>query len=326
MIWPLRMPISTSFGRPRKKLIIISGPTACGKTSFSLDFAEGLGGEIISGDSMQVYCGMDIGTAKATLEERQRIPHHLLDIRKITDPFSVVDFYYEAQQAIEKIHAEGNVPIVVGGSGFYLRTLLYGPPEGPPSVPAVRNQLEVEMAARGCFAMYRKLEELDPIYAESITVNDRHKIVRALEIMKLTGQRVSSLAWKQRRPSSPHQLCCYFLYRPREILYERVDRRCDQMLVDGFLDEVERLDQEGLRENRTASQAIGYRQALDFMDSPRTAGDYDRFVTEFKQASRRYVKRQTTWFRHEPLFQWINLEDYDHELLVEMMIRECRSI
>lgn len=325
MIWPLRMPISTGFGQRRKKLVVLSGPTACGKTKFSLDLANGLGGEIISGDSMQVYRGMDIGTAKVTLTEQERVPHHLIDIRNLTEPFSVVDFYYEAQQAIDKIHSNGNVPIVVGGSGFYLRALLYGPPEGPPSVPALRQQFEAEMEVQGCLAMYRRLQELDPIYAESITPNDRHKIVRALEIMKLTGQRVSSLVWKQRKPVCPHQLCCFFLYRPREILYERVEKRCDEMLKGGFLEEVERLKEFGLEENRTASQAIGYRQALDYLATDRSEAAYAAFVATFKQASRHYVKRQMTWFRREPLFQWVNLEDYDHEVLVEMMIRECRA-
>jgi tRNA dimethylallyltransferase len=324
MIWPLRMPISTGFEPRRKKLIVLSGPTACGKTHFSLDFAEGVGGEIISCDSMQVYRGMDIGTAKVTLAQQERVPHHLIDIRDVTDPFSVVDFYYEAQQAIDKIHSNGNLPIVVGGAGFYLRALLYGPPEGPPSVPLVRQQIEAEMAAQGCMALYRRLQELDPIYAESITVNDRNKIVRALEIIKLTGERVSSLVWKQRKPTCAHQLCCFFLYRPREILYERIERRCDEMLEGGFLEEVERLKAAGLCENRSASQAIGYRQALDYLETDRSAAAYAAFVASFKQASRHYVKRQMTWFRHEPLFQWVNLEDYDHELLVEMMIRECR--
>jgi len=320
MIWPLRLAVQIERGPPRKKLILISGPTACGKTALSLALADGINAEIVAADSMQVYRGMDIGTAKPTPEELAKVPHHLIDVRDVSRPFNVVDFYYESLQAIEKIHERGAVPIVVGGAGFYLHTLLYGPPEGPPSIPAVRRALEEEMERVGCEEMYRRLQRQDPLYAESITHQDRHKIIRALEIIQLTGERVSSLSWKSRNLSLNYDLCSWFLIRPREVLYRRVEDRCDEMLGAGLLDEVRRLEQEGLRENRSASQAIGYRQALEHIDG---LYDYDEFVERFKRASRRYIKRQLTWFRHEPIFQWINLEDYDQELLVEKMIREC---
>lgn len=322
MIWPLRLAIHVDRGKRRKKLLILSGPTACGKTALSMAIAQGIEAEIVAADSMQVYRGMDIGTAKATVEQQAQVPHHLIDIREVSQPFNVVDFYYEALQAIERIHEKNKLPVIVGGAGFYLHTLLYGPPEGPPSIPSVRQELERELDEIGCQAMYQRLQREDPVYAESITPQDRHKIVRALEIIRLTGQRVSSLSWRSRSLSLNYELCSWFLFRPREILYRRVEERCDAMINEGLLDEVRRLDAAGLRENRSAAQAIGYRQALDYLDSLQTEKDYQNFLDHFKRASRHYVKRQLTWFRHEPIFQWVNLEDFDQELLVDMMIRE----
>ncbi len=159
-----------------------------------MNLAQAIDGEIISADSMQVYKGMDIGTAKALPEERLLVPHHLIDIRQIHESFNVVDFYYEARQACQQIFDRGNVPIVVGGSGFYLHTLLYGPPSGPPSVPELRLSLEEEMERLGSEILFERLHQLDPQYAKTITKNDKQKIVRALEIMALTNKKVSKLS------------------------------------------------------------------------------------------------------------------------------------
>ncbi|MFI0434260.1 MAG: tRNA (adenosine(37)-N6)-dimethylallyltransferase MiaA [Parachlamydiaceae bacterium] len=318
--------IPSSFQKKRKRVIVISGPTCCGKSQLAMELAQAMDGEIISADSMQVYRGMDIGTAKATLQERMLIPHHLIDIREVYDNFNVVDFYYEARQACQQILDRGHVPIVAGGSGFYLHSLLYGPPSGPPSVPEVRKGLEEEMERLGSEALYMRLTELDPQYAKSITKNDKQKIVRALEIMTLTNKKVSKLSWKGRRKPQNFDFHCWFLHRPKEKLYERIDRRCDVMLREGFLEEVRRLEFQGLRENSSASQAIGYRQALDFLQTVQSQEDYEQFVLKFKQATRHYAKRQFTWFRREPLFRWLDVDLHDHEMVFDLIQKDYESL
>ena len=314
--------ITSNLPRPKKKVIVIAGPTGTGKSSFAMDLARSIGGEIISADSMQVYTGMDIGTAKPTRAEREEIPHHLIDIRDIQDTFNVVDFYYEAKHACQVIHSRDNVPIIVGGAGFYLHSLLYGPPSGPPSVPEVRQSIEEEMNILGPDALYARLEELDPTYARTITKNDKQKIIRALEIMALSGKKVSKLAWKNKKKLQNYAFRCWFLFRPRERLYHRIEKRCDQMIAEGFLDEVVELDKKGLRLNSSACQAIGYRQALEFLDSAQTEKEYRKFIQDFKQASRNYAKRQRTWFAKEPLFNWVDMDLHDYEIIRDMITQD----
>jgi len=312
--------------KPRKKVIILAGPTASGKSEFGLKLAEAIGGEIISADSMQVYSGMDIGTAKPSKEHRDLIPHHLIDIRQIHENFNVVDFYYEARHCCQLIHERERVPILVGGSGFYIHSFLYGPPSGPPSVPELRKALEEEIELVGSDVLYERLKQLDAPYAATITKHDKQKIVRGLEIIALTGKKVSKLSWKTRRKPQNYDFCCWFLHRPKDHLYRRIEKRCDKMLLDGFLEEVESLEKMGLRENSSASLAIGYRQALDYLSSARTRDDYRHFVEVFKQASRNYAKRQFTWFRREqPMFRWLDLEMHDYEVALEMIRRDYEA-
>lgn len=311
--------------KPKKKVIIIAGPTATGKSSFALQLAQSIGGEIISADSMQVYRGMDIGTAKPTIEERLLIPHHLIDTRNVTENFNVVDFYYEARHCCQLILGRDNVPIVVGGAGFYLHSLIYGPPSGPPSVPELRKSLENEMEKFGSEAMYERLRGLDPQYAHTITKNDKQKIVRALEIMTLTGKLVSKLSWKGRRKPLNYDFRCWYLHRPREQLYERIEKRCDKMLEEGFIEEVKQMDKAGIRQNSSACQAIGYRQALDYLTTSQSNKDYEQFVREFKQSSRNYAKRQRTWFSKEPFFRWVDMDMHDPEVIMDMISQDYES-
>ncbi len=311
--------------KPRK-IILLAGPTACGKTALSLMLAEALGGEIISADSMQVYRGMDIGTAKVSLDDQRRIPHHLIDIRDIHETFNVVDFYYEARQSCDSILARDRVPIIVGGSGFYFRSLLYGPPNGPPSIPEMRHALEEQMRIHGNELLYQKLCELDPAYAQTITCNDRHKIIRALEIISLSGEKVSNLCWERTKVLSDYIFHPWFLHRPRTALYPRIEERCEQMVAEGLIEEVQRLEVLGLRNNSTASQAIGYRQSLEFLESPRTEVDFKRFLRKFKTASRQYAKRQFTWFRGEPLFRWLNVEVHDFEIALDLILQDYSQL
>jgi tRNA dimethylallyltransferase len=318
--------LTSCLQKPKKKLIIIAGPTAVGKSVLSLSLAEMIGGEIISADSMQVYRGMDVGTAKPTSEERERIPHHLIDIRNLNENFNVVDFYYEARHCCQNVYGRESIPFVVGGSGFYLHSLIYGPPCGPPSIPELRKTLENEIEQKGSEVLYERLKQLDPQYANTITKNDKQKIIRALEIVALTGNKVSKLSWKGRVKPQNYDFRCWFLHRPRESLYQRIDKRCDFMLEHGLLEETAQLEKMRIRENSSASQAIGYRQALEFLDSLQTKEDYRRFVDSFKQVSRNYAKRQFTWFRKEPLFRWLDLDLHDPEVALEMIRQDYETL
>jgi tRNA dimethylallyltransferase len=318
--------IPSNLQRQKKRAIVLSGPTCSGKSALAMQLAQAIDGEIISADSMQVYRGMDIGTAKPTMEERLLVPHHLIDIRNVHESFNVVDFYYEARQACQQILDRGNVPIIAGGSGFYLHALLYGPPSGPPSVPELRKTLEEEIERLGSEPLYERLTQLDPQYARTITKNDKQKIVRALEIITLTNKKVSKLSWKGRRKPQNFDFRCWFLHRPREKLHQRIDKRCDQMLAAGFLEEVRRLEAQGLRDNSSACQAIGYRQALEFLTMAQTPAEYEQFVKDFKQATRHYAKRQFTWFRKEPLFHWIDMDMHDPEVVFDLIIKNYETL
>ncbi len=324
-ILPLKKKIKDISGTKPQKIILIAGPTGCGKTDLSLTLAELVKGEIISADSMQVYRGMDIGTAKVSQEDQGRIPHHLIDIRHIQESFNVVDFYFEARQCIDSILARNRVPIIVGGSGFYFRTLLYGPPSGPPSIQEVRDALEEEMEHHGHEAMYARLKEVDPVYAATITSKDRHKVIRALEIVTLTGEKVSNNQWKRTEPLPDFDFHSWFIHRPREVLYPIIEARCEHMLEGGLVDEVKELLKHGLKMNPSACQAIGYRQCLDFLETSQSKEEYIKFVRKFKTASRHYAKRQFTWFRKEPIFRWLNVDLHDLETAAEMIAQEYNS-
>ncbi len=318
--------IPTNFQRKKKRVIVLSGPTCCGKSALAMDLARIIGGEIVSADSMQVYRGMNIGTAKATKEECLLVPHHLIDIRDLSESFNVVDFYYEGRRICQQILDRENVPIIVGGSGFYLHTFLYGPPSGPPSVPELRTSLENEMERLGAEALYERLVSLDAEYAKTITKNDKQKIIRALEIITLTNKKVSNLSWRERRRPQNYDFRCWFLYRHKPNLYKRIDQRCEEMLKAGFLEEVARLEKQGLRENSSASQAIGYRQALDFLASSHSSEDYEYFVKAFKQATKNYAKRQFTWFRRESLYEWLDVDQYNPETVLNKIIQDYESL
>lgn len=306
----------------KKKVIVIAGPTGVGKTALSLLIAKAIGGEIISADSMQVYRGMDIGTAKVSIEQRGEIIHHLIDSRSLDETCNVVEFYQEANLAIKEILDRGAVPIVVGGTGFYMHSLIYGPPSGPPSEPELRAKIEIEIDKLGTEALYQRLKELDPDYAMTVTSKDRQKIVRALEIISVTKNKVSALPPAIPELAEVYDFRCWFLYMPKEVLYPRIEKRCDDMIEKGFIQEVAQLELQGLSKNKTASQAIGYRQCLSYLQSNKTQEDLQQFITFFKQASRRYAKRQFTWFRKEPLFRWLNLNKVSVEVAAEIIIRD----
>ncbi|HXF28943.1 MAG TPA: tRNA (adenosine(37)-N6)-dimethylallyltransferase MiaA, partial [Chlamydiales bacterium] len=277
------------FHPPEQKVIVLAGPTGVGKSSLALRLAEKMGGEIVSADSIQVYRGMDIGTAKLPFNQRKGVPHHLIDIRDVCEPYNVVNFYQEAKHCCYDILRRGKVPIVAGGTGFYLHALIYGSPKGPPSNPKIRAILEAEADKFGIEPLFEKLQEYDPAYAATITPKDIHKVIRALEIIEISAKPVSSFCWKTQEPEPFFDFRPWFLHMPRKILYEALDTRCDEMLQAGLLKEVVHLDRLGIRTNPTARQAIGYKQSLEYLATGQTMKDYDEFVTIFKTASRHLV-------------------------------------
>lgn len=303
---------------PPKKVIVIAGPTASGKTDLSLEIASLVHGEIISADSMQVYEGMDIGTAKVTQEERGKIPHHLIDVCKIHEPFNVVQYFNLASEALSDIVSRGNVPIVVGGTGYYIHSLLYGAPSTPPSDKKTREHLQEQLDRLGVDALYNKLKRIDPLYAAKISPRDTHKIMRGLEVYVISQRSISSYS-VNKRLNNQYNWRPWFIYYPREILYNRTDLRCEQMVDSGLIEEVRRLEKEGLMQNNSAATSIGYKQCLEFLHSDQSKSD---FIYEFQKATRHYVKRQFTWFKRDKMFHWIDLHKNPRKYVVELILHD----
>lgn len=288
----------------KRTVILLAGPTGSGKTTVSLWLAPMVDGEIVSVDSMQVYREMDIGTAKVSLEDRERVPHHLIDICHVQETFNVVDFYYQAMHACQSILARNKVPILVGGSGFYFHTFLSGTPQGPPADHVFRNQLTQYAQDYGVGYLYDCLCKQDPEYACTITKNDRNKVIRALEIIHLTGKKVSDHHWSSKAPESKEYHCRgWFLSPPQDILHRNIQYRCNKMLEDNLLGEVEGLLQQGIQENPTASRAIGYREWIEFLNRGSPEEDYEVTKQKFITNTWHYTKKQKTWFKRYPIFR-----------------------
>ncbi|AHK63487.1 tRNA dimethylallyltransferase [Chlamydia avium] len=288
----------------KRTVILLAGPTGSGKTTVSLCLAPMIDGEIISVDSMQVYRGMDIGTAKVSLKDRERIPHHLIDICHIQEPFNVVDFYYQAIHACQSILARNKVPILVGGSGFYFHTFLSGVPQGPPADRVLREQLSQYAQDHGIECLYESLCNKDPKYACTITKNDRNKVIRALEIIHLTGKKVSDHHWNSKLPESrEYYFRGWFLSPPQDILHANIHYRCHRMLEEDLLGEVQQLLQQGIRENTSASRAIGYREWIEFFDRGSLQENYEVTKQKFITNTWQYTKKQRTWFKRYPIFR-----------------------
>lgn len=286
-------------------IITVVGATATGKSDLALDLADRLGGEIINTDSMQFYRGMDIGTAKLPIDERRGIPHHLIDILDVTEEANVQDFQARAREAIADIRDRGLRPILVGGSGLYVRAAV-DHMEFPGTDPEVRARLEAEVATDR-WALHQKLRELDPKAAEKITVNDQRRIVRALEVIELTGRPFSAqLPDYQEIEPTIH----LGLSMDRAILHERIATRVDLMWEHGWVDEVTRLLGVGLAEGKTASRAIGYAQIQRHLDGELTAAEAKEETTI---RTRQFARRQDTWFRRDPRIRWIDGSTADAE-------------
>lgn len=305
----------------KHKVIVIAGPTAVGKSDFAISLAKTIGGEIISADAMQVYKGLDIGTAKVPKEKMGGVPHHLLNIKKIGESFNVVDYYYAARNAIKDILLRNNVPIVAGGSGFYLHVLMYGPPGGPPPNADIRAQLQKQMEFHGPEVLYERLQMLDPEYAATITEKDRLKIIRALEIIAVAQKKVSDFE-KPRIKDDPYlDFRAWFLFLSKEILFKRIEERCHEMVNAGFVEEVRKYAAE-IKKNRSAYLAIGYRQCLEFLNTEQTEKDRIAFIEAFEKASKAYVKKQFTWFKKDNTYRWLDLGEIGREKAKEYILQD----
>lgn len=288
---------------PPPRLVVVVGPTGAGKTRLAIELAERSGGEVVSCDSQQVYLGMDIGTGKATAAERARVPHHLLDVLRPDEEMTAARFIALADAAIAAIAARGRTVIVCGGTGLYVRALLLGLFEGPPADPALRAELDARAAAHGTAALWHDLAAVDPESAARIDPNDRKRLVRALEVQRGTGVPLSEhLRRHDHRavaPRYPHQLVG--LAPPRERLYAVIDARVDAMLAAGLLDEVRALRAAGYAPPLRSQQAIGYAELHEHLAG---RSDLSRAVELVKRNSRRYARRQLSWYRPDPAVRW----------------------
>ncbi|WP_201456345.1 tRNA (adenosine(37)-N6)-dimethylallyltransferase MiaA [Chlamydia sp. 17-3921] len=288
----------------KRTVILLAGPTGSGKTEVSLQLASMIDGEIISVDSKQVYRGMDIGTAKVSREAQGVIPHYLIDVCHVQELFSVVDFYYEAVQACQNILSRNKVPILVGGTGFYFHAFLTGPPTGPSGDAYFRCILESRVKQFGISSLYEELSSLDPQYAQTITKHDKNKIIRGLEIIHLTGKRVSDHSWNTGGSFSPEYPCrAWFLSPQKELLKQNLSIRCEKMLQNGLIEEVRNLLNQGIRQNPSAAKAIGYREWIDFIDHGESEELYEETKKKFISNSWRYTKKQRTWFKRYSIFR-----------------------
>ena len=276
----------------------VVGPTATGKTALAVELALELGGEVVNADALQLYRGMDIGTAKATDAERRGVPHHLLDVLDVTETASVAAYQRDARAEIERLLAAGKVPVLTGGSGLYVQAVL-DDLRFPGTDPAVRARLDAEAVSLGTPALYARLGERDPAAAAAILPTNTRRIVRALEVIEITGEPFSANLPKP-GPARYGTVVIGIDRRPEE-LDERVNERVRRMFEAGLVDEVRGLVKEGLREGKTASRALGYQQVLGELDGE---GDFDAAAAATAQATRRFVRKQRSWFRRDQRIHW----------------------
>jgi tRNA dimethylallyltransferase len=293
-------------------VIAVVGPTATGKTALAVALAQRIGGEVVNADSMQLYRGMDIGTAKPTVAERDGVPHHLLDLWHVSEPASVAEYRQRARAEVDRLRTEGVVPLLVGGSGLYVRAVL-DELDFPGTDPVVRSRLTEELASAGPAALHERLAALDPAAAAAILPSNGRRVVRALEVIELTGQPFTA---RLPQPRAHYPAVTIGLDRAAEELDQRVARRVDAMWAAGFVDEVAALAADGLREGPTASRALGYAQVLQQLDGALSAEEArERTVT----TTRRFVRRQRSWFRRDPGTRWFDAARPD---LLEVVVAE----
>lgn len=297
----------------KEPLVILTGPTAVGKTKLSIELAKHINGEIVSADSMQVYRRMNIGTAKISKFEMEGISHHLIDILEPWEDFNVVAFQSYAKQAIQEIRNHGKIPIIVGGTGFYIQALLYGIDftENEPNTE-LRNRLESESEKDNGISLHRYLMKIDPAAAEAIHPNNRKRVIRAVEYYELTGQRISEHNAEQKQNTSVYNSAYFVLTMNRDELYRRIDLRVDQMIHAGLIAEVQSLLEEGCRVNMVSMQGLGYKEIIRYLNKEITL---DEAIYILKRDTRHFAKRQLTWFRRERDVIWLDKDQCESNLL-----------
>lgn len=304
----------------KKPIIILTGPTAVGKTKASIGLAKSIGGEIISADSMQVYRKMDIGSAKIHPEEMEGIRHYLINVLDPAEEFNVVLFQQMAKQAMDKIYANGHIPIVVGGTGFYIQALLYDIDfTQEEDDKGIRAELEAIAKEKGAEYLHHMLQEIDAKSAETIHANNVKRVVRAIEYYRQTGQPISEHNEKERQKESPYNFAYFVLLDERQRLYERIEKRIDLMMEEGLLNEVKTLYEEGYTRDMVSMQGLGYKEILDYLDGKMTL---DEAIYILKRDTRHFAKRQITWFKREKDVCWIDKSAFQYDedkILAEML-------
>lgn len=308
-----------------KPLIVLTGPTAVGKTALSIELAKEVGGEILSADSMQVYRGMDIGSAKIRPQETRGVPHHLIDVLDPSREFNVVVFQQLCRQAMEGIYERGNIPILTGGTGFYIQAVLRDIDfTQNPENTRYRRQLEQLAAERGGQALHEMLKEADPGAAQAIHAHNIKRMIRALEFHHLTGEKISEHNEREAEKTSPYRYCYFVLNDDRDNLYRRIEERVDRMLEEGLVEEVRALMARGCRRDMVSMQGLGYKEILDHLAGEITL---EEAVYRIKQGTRHFAKRQLTWFRRERDVIWLNKQDYgyDDKKILAAILRYLRE-
>lgn len=309
----------------KKPLIILTGPTAVGKTSLSIALAKAVGGEIISADSMQVYKGMDIGSAKITREEMQGVPHYLIDELEPDEEFHVVKFKEMVCDYMQQIYDRGKIPILTGGTGFYIQSVLYDIDfTENDNDPAYRSCLENLAKEQGAEYLHQMLKQVDPDSAEEIHANNVKRVIRALEYYHDCGQPISVHNRLERQKKSPYAAVYFVLNEDRSVLYDRINRRVDAMLEAGLVEEVKRLKERGFTSNMVSMQGLGYKEILDYLNGKCTLEDA---VYRIKRDTRHFAKRQITWFKREKNVIWIQKENFENrEAMLDYMLDIVKKV
>ncbi len=304
----------------KKPLVILTGPTAVGKTALSIMLAKAIGGEIISADSMQVYRYMDIGTAKIKPEETEGVPHHLIDVLNPTEDFNVTAFQTMAKQAINEIYSRGRIPIVAGGTGFYIQSLLYDVSFEETEVSSYREELTAYYEACGAHALHEELKKVDPVSYEEIHENNVKRVIRALEFYHDTGYPISEHNKAQRQKKSPYNFEYFVLNDDREALYRRIEERIDAMIEMGLIEEVQGLLDYGCQPDMVSMQGLGYKEIISYLNGQCSL---EEAVYILKRDTRHFAKRQLTWFRREKEVTWIDRTSFssEEEMLEYMLNR-----
>ena len=306
-------------------LIILTGPTAVGKTKASINLAKMVGGEIISADSMQVYRQMDIGSAKITKEEMQGVPHYLVDVMNPDEDFSVAEFQKLAKEAMKKIYENHHIPIIVGGTGFYIQAILYDIDfTSCDDDDSYRKEMEEFAKENGAEALHELLKKTDPASAEAIHANNVKRVIRALEFYHQTGKLMSEHNEEERKKESPYNYAYFVLNDDRNILYERIDKRVDSMVKEGLVEEVENLHNAGYHKNMVSMQGLGYKEILEYLTGECTL---DEAVYKIKRDTRHFAKRQLTWFRRERDVIWVDRSKLDNseEKILDFMLKKLQE-